>query len=278
MQTINNIYAIYPELFEAEKKVADFVIANQNDVLEQTVSELAAATGTSVATVVRFCKKCGCTGFHQLKIQIAREMLDEAKEPLKGELSVNNMDNSLQIIMKNKIEEIEQTFKQLKGKVVVDVIKKILTAKTVLFAAMGNTIPAAMDGAYKFNQLGITALSAPIWETQLALGRTLKENDVIIAISASGASRHLLELADIAISKGAIVVAITNHNKSPLAQKSDYHLTTATREILFIEKVSFTRIPALAIIEALFLLLLTEKQDAASNINGHEQLVAPDKI
>lgn len=278
MQTINNIYAIYPELFEAEKKVADFVIANQNDVLEQTVSELAVATGTSVATVVRFCKKCGCTGFHQLKIQIAREMLDEAKEPLKGELSVNNMDNSLQIIMKNKIEEIEQTFKQLEGKVVVDVIKKILTAKTVLFAAMGNTIPAAMDGAYKFNQLGITALSAPIWETQLALGRALKENDVIIAISASGASRHLLELADIAISKGAIVVAITNHNKSPLAQKGDYHLTTATREILFIEKVSFTRIPALAIIEALFLLLLTEKQDAASNINGHEQLVAPDKI
>lgn len=278
MQTINNIYAIYPELFEAEKKVADFVIANQDDVLEQTVSELAAATGTSVATVVRFCKKCGCTGFHQLKIQIAREMLDEAKEPLKGELSVNNMDNSLQVIMKNKIEEIEQTFKQLEGKVVADVIKKILTAKTVLFAAMGNTIPVAMDGAYKFNQLGISAVSAPIWETQLALGRTLEKNDIVLAISASGASRHLLELADIGISKGAIVVAITDHNKSPLAQKSDYHLTTATREILFIEKVSFTRIPALAIIEALFLLLLTEKQDAASNINGHEQLVAPDKV
>ena len=278
MQTINEIYAVYPDLFEAEKRVADFVTNHQNEVLEQTVTELAAAAQTSVATVVRFCKKCGCTGFHQMKIRLAREMMDEGQEPVQGSISLQETGSSLQTILQAKTAELEQTFRNLDEQTVKTVVKKILAARTVLFAAMGNTIPAAMDGAYKFSQIGIQALSAPIWETQLALGRTLGKGDVVIAISASGASRHLLELAGIAREQGAVVVAITNHPQSPLAQNSSYHLTTATREVLFIEKVSFTRIPALAILEALFLLLMTERKGAAEHVNLHEQTVAPDKV
>ncbi len=278
MQTINGIYAIYPELFEAEKRVADFVTAHQDEVLEQTVSELAAAAQTSVATVVRFCKKCGCTGFHQLKIKLAREMMDERTEALSGELDMTSLGSSLQKILQAKVEELEQTFQNLDEKTFRQVVQHILAANFILFAAMGNTIPAAMDGAYKFNQLGIRAISSPVWETQLALGRTLQKGDLVIAISASGASRHLLELAEIATQHDAVVVSITNHPQSPLAQRSNYHLTTATREVLFIEKVSFTRIPALAVLEALFLLLLTKKQGAIENVNHHEQTVAPDKI
>ena len=278
MQTINKIFAVYNDLFEAEKRVADFVTGHQEKVLELTVSELAVAADTSVATIVRFCKKCGCTGFHQLKIKLAREMMDEGQQHSNEVLSMENLLPSLQTILQNKVEEIQQTFKFIEEREFRAILKKILNARVVLFAAMGNTIPAAMDGAYKFNQLGIQAITSPVWETQLALGRTLSVDDVVFAISASGASRHLLELAELATQRGAVVVSLTNHPQSPLAQKSQYHITTATREALFIEKMSFTRIPALAVLEAMFLLLLTEKENACPNINLHEQTVAPDKI
>ena len=53
-----------------------------------------------------------------------------------------------------------------------------MKADMIEFAAMGNTIPVALDGAYKFNQLGLKAVSSTIWESQEAFSRLLKKNDV----------------------------------------------------------------------------------------------------
>lgn len=53
-------------------------------------------------------------------------------------------------------------------------------ANLIEFAAMGNTIPIAMDGTYKFNQLGLHAVTSPMWETQEAFARTLKKGDVFL--------------------------------------------------------------------------------------------------
>ena len=73
-------------------------------------------------------------------------------------------------------------------------LKKILdvinNADTVLMAAVGNTIPVAMDGAYKLNQIGIRAMSTPIWETELGYSYNLIDKDVVVAISNSGESPY----------------------------------------------------------------------------------------
>lgn len=278
MQVINQIFATYNDLYDAEKKVADYVVENQETVIEMTVSELAIESKTSEATIIRFCKKCGCKGFHHMKIKMAKEMLDKGNETISSELNILNMRQSLNNILANKIEELHQTISQISEVEFKEILDDIIQAKTVLFAAMGNTIPIAMDGAYKFNQIGIGAVASTIWETQLAFSHTLQEGDVVIAISASGASKYLVELAKVAVAKGAKVIAITNNAKSPLGKESHYHITTATRESLFIEKVSFTRLSALAVLETMFLMLVTSKKGACTYINEHEQMVADDKI
>ena len=37
------------------------------------------------------------------------------------------------------------------------------------------------DGTYKFNQLGLHAVTSPMWETQEAFARTLKKGDVSVS-------------------------------------------------------------------------------------------------
>ena len=39
----------------------------------------------------------------------------------------------------------------------------------VQLAAVGNTIPVALDGAFKLNQLGIPAVAGDIWEAQAGM-------------------------------------------------------------------------------------------------------------
>ena len=274
----NQIFSAYDSLFDAEKKVADYLMNHQEKAIEMSVSELAAACEASQATIVRFCKKIGCNGYHHLKIKMAKEMREQDDHEFSNEISIDNIEQSLMNIMASKMEELKETLSSIDGKMLREIIDLILNAKVVEFTAMGNTIPIALDGSYKFNQLGIPAVGSTIWETQEAYARTMRKGDVMIAVSASGASRHLLNMANIAKENGVKVVAITNQAKSPLAEASDYTLVTATRGQVFHDQVSFTRMAAMAVIDSLFLLLFSTKWDSFKNLTEHEQSVAEDKI
>jgi DNA-binding MurR/RpiR family transcriptional regulator len=135
-----------------------------------------------------------------------------------------------------------------------------------------------MDGAYKFNQLGISSVTNTIWETQLAFAYTLNKDDVVIVISNSGSSRKLVTLLEIANERQATTISITNHENSPVANESKYHINTATREKLFLDEFSFSRVSAMVVIETLYLLLTRDKKDAYSWISQHEESIADDKI
>ena len=74
------ICSSYDEFFEAEKKIADYMMEHKAEVVDMTVGELARASGTSDATVSRFCRRCGFKGFHSLKLALAREVLEEEQK------------------------------------------------------------------------------------------------------------------------------------------------------------------------------------------------------
>lgn len=277
---IDIIYAEYANFFEAEKKIADYVINNGQKLIEMTISELAEAAGTSNATVTRFCRKCNMKGFHHLKITLAKELVDSNKDEAKvsGDVSEENIKDSLNNIMSNKIEEMKQTISGINEKELKEILSLMRRAGTVQFAAVGNTIPVALDGCYKFNQIGIPAVSNTIWETQIGYTYNLKAEDVVIVISNSGASKRLINVVKAADEKGAVTIAITNSDKSPLAEICRYHIKTATREKLFLDEYYFSRISAMTVIEILYLFLTVGKSDVYSSLSRHEQSIADDKI
>ncbi|GIM30472.1 RpiR family transcriptional regulator [Clostridium polyendosporum] len=275
---LDKIFAVYENLYQAEKKIADYVINNEEKIIDMTVSELSFESNVSEATIIRFCKKCDFKGFHHLKIKLAKEMVNSEEKNVSNDLDPNNIGQSLQNILANKIEELKQTISMMDEDVIKKILNAIKNARIVQFVALGNTIPIILDGAYKFNQIGIPSVANTIWESQLAFAYTLTEEDVVISVSSSGSSKRLLTLIDIANEKHATTICITNHEKSPLANKCKYHISTATREKLFFDEFSFTRISTMAVIEILFLLLIAEKRDAYSWISKHEHSMADDKF
>lgn len=277
---IDTIYAEYNSFFEAEKKIADYILKYGTKLIEMTISELAEAAGTSDATVTRFCRKCNMKGFHHLKITLAKELSESQKEDTRvsGDVSEENIKESLNNILFNKIEEMKQTILTINEEKFKEILQILRNAGIVQFVAVGNTIPVALDGCYKFNQVGVASVANTIWETQIAYTYNLKENDVVIAISNSGASKRLIDVIEIAKEKGAVTIAITNSDKSPLAKLSNYHIKTATREKLFLEEYYFSRISAMTVIEILFLFMTVGKHDVYKTLSRHEQSIVDDKV
>ncbi|EEG56230.1 SIS domain protein [[Clostridium] asparagiforme DSM 15981] len=273
------ICSSYDTFFEAEKKIADYMMENKAAVVDMTVGELARASGTSDATVSRFCRRCGFKGFHNLKLTLAREVLeDEQKDQsVSNDIDRGDIRQSLQNILANKVAELTETVNMMDADNLEQILRRLENARMVQLAAVGNTIPVAMDGAFKLNQLGIPAVAGEIWEAQAAYTFNLGPEDVVLIISNSGSSRRLQSLAQGARENRSTVIVITNNPDSPLARISDYRIVTATREKLLTEEFWFSRVTATAVMEILYLLLLNSKKDAVEHIRRHEKVISPDK-
>lgn len=272
---INQICASMDTFFETEKKIGNFIIHHPKEIVDMTVGELAKECQVSEASVSRFCKKIDMKGFHHLKISIAKEMVSQSEDDeLSNHISVDDLEQSLKNILTNKVAELTQTVSMMNSENLQDILKRINNAQNVLFAAVGNTVPVAMDGAYKLNQIGISAVSTPVWETQLAYSYNLSPDDVVIAISNSGESTGVINILEAAKQKKATTISITNSEKSTIAKISDYHITTATREKLFLDEYRFSRVSATMVIEVLYLFLTSMRKEAYDSIIQHESSIA----
>lgn len=272
---INQICASMDSFFDTEKKIGDYIVRNPKKVVDMTVGELAKECGVSEASVSRFCKRIELKGFHHLKISLARELVDAKDDgEISGHISVDDMEGSLRGILSNKMEELRQTVAMIDREKLKKILDVINNADTVLMAAVGNTIPVAMDGAYKLNQIGIRAMSTPIWETELGYSYNLTDKDIVVAISNSGESTGVIQILEAAKSRRAVAISITNNARSSVAELSTYHITTATREKLFLDGYCFSRVSATMVIEIIYLLLASMRKESYESIVRHEQAMA----
>ena len=272
---LNQICTLYDSFFETEKKIGDYIIRNPKDIVDVTVGELAVKCQVSEASISRFCKKIGLKGFHHLKISIAKELVNrEDNEEYSNDISIDNKKQSLKSILANKVAELTQTVSMMDTDNLDEILNKINNARSVLFAAAGNTIPVAMDGAYKLNQIGIPAISTPVLETQLAYSYNLTADDVVIAISNSGESTGVINIIEAAKQNKAITISITNHDNSSIAKLSEYHITTASLEKMLFDEYCFSRVSATMVIEILYLFLTSMRKGAYKSIMQHEKSIA----
>ena len=67
----DKISAAYYELTAAEKKTADFIMANRGQSQYLSIAELAEYSGVAEATVSRFCRRLGYKGFNAFRLALA---------------------------------------------------------------------------------------------------------------------------------------------------------------------------------------------------------------
>ena len=257
-----------------DKKIAQVVLKQPQAVIDYTISQLATKSGVSEASVSRFCKNLNIDGFHQLKTRLAQVSDDEN---VSGTID-DDIQQSLKNITNNKNIEITNTLKNLSTKEITDLLQLINHARLIQVVAEGNTYPVAIDAVYKFNQIGLLAISDPAFETSIAQTLNMNQQDILIIISNSGESKSLIKQLEVARQKNIKVISITNRADSPIAQKSDFHLKTYVREQIFQSEYYFSRIAASTVIEAIFLLLVGQDKKTLEKITRHEELISDRKI
>ena len=271
---IETIRENYQQMFAAERKVADYILAHPDEVVSASVSELAESSGGSDATVIRMCKHLGYQGFYQMKINLARDL---GQHQLVGYRGDQNNPDTAKEILQGIARNLLNTASRLDMNVVLNSARLIRESETVHVAAVGNTSPVAIDLGFRLGRLGIRTSSALIPEYFLSNISLGTRRDVIVAISHSGSSRQVIQALELGKEKGMKSIAITGAARSPVSQIADYTMYVPVEDPLFSEFGAISHVYAMAVIDALLYFVANAGREPG-DVDRLEMLLAEYKL
>src|SRR4051812_33920759 len=140
----SSIEASAANLTPAMRRIAKAIRDNPAIVLEKTISQIADACGTSVASVVRFCRAVGLSGYAELRMSLATELGKEAAQFGSG------MTLGAEIARTDTIEEMVAKLASLEMLAIEE------TVSSLDFKALERVV-AALEGAQRILLFGIGA-------------------------------------------------------------------------------------------------------------------------
>jgi DNA-binding MurR/RpiR family transcriptional regulator len=255
--TLVRIRGLLPSLRPAERRVAEAVLADPAGAAERSISALAAQCSTSETTVMRFCRAIGLAHYPELRIALARAAIREevrhGGEHLTGD--IGSTDSLEQIVAKITYSDalaIEDTASTLDVGVLRQAVDAVAGARKIDIYGVGASGFVGQDLHQKLYRIGLMAFVWPHPHAALTSAALLREADVALAISHTGATEDTVDALRVAAERGATTIAITNYEQSPITEHADLVLTTAARETTFRSGAMASRIAQLAVVDCLF--------------------------
>lgn len=253
-----------PQMKGSAKKVADYIVASPRETINLTITELSDRCGVSEASIVRFAKALGYSGFHALKIGLAEDMVSPMSLVNEDLTADDGPASAVQKVITAGMRSLEDTARILDMSTLEVTIQTLCNAAQIEIFASGNSIPIAMDFNFRLTKVGLHSRFS-VDPTMQEMYASLASPDVVaVGISHTGSSKDTVYALKLAREHGAETICITNHSDSPLTRHGDHCLFTSTRVSHFREAEMASNLATLALIEALYVGLCVCLSDAAT--------------
>ncbi|MFD0373488.1 MurR/RpiR family transcriptional regulator [Streptomyces sp. NPDC059071] len=247
-----------PRMSGSLRKVGDWVLADPARVAGLSAAELGRRTGTSQATVTRFCHALGLDSYQRLLLELAREQGQESAEPrehrpLGPEIGPDEpLDHVVAAVARADLAALRATSEQLDLEALERAARALAQARRIDVYGVGASGVLALETQARLFGIGCEARA---WtevhaaETSAAL---LTPADAVVALSHSGATREVLGPLRLAAERGAATVAVTGDPRSPVARTAGVHLTSTAAPTGFRHGGFGTRHSVLLILDCLY--------------------------
>lgn len=253
-------------LLESENKVAEYIMGpHQNEIITQPVAKAAECIGVSVASIIRFCKKLGLTGYAELKLQMAKEA--GHFEAIGRQNTDSIIDRNMPLedlpreIIQSTINGLRDTASIISTEMLVKAIEAIRNARQVLLVGVSNSAVVCKDLHCKLMRLGIVCHVSADSHEMLTQANFLSPADTVIGISHSGLTKDVVDCLRLANQKGTTTICISNYLHTPLTEAAKIHLLTGGHETSFSSETMVSRISQLAIVDMLYSGLILSDYD-----------------
>lgn len=225
-----DIQYLYNKFTKTEKKIADYILENTSQVLFMSITELAEACHAAEASVFRFCRTLGISGYQEFKMKLSLSLSMEGTEDGGEESNPDAPEDELDSILEGHISALRETRALVQREELSKIVKMMENAKHIYFFGIGDSLLTAMEARNRFLRITnkVSCVDDPHMQAMTASMAT--EEDLFIIISFSGATKDTVYVANILKQVKAKMVAVTRFAKSPLASFVDGILLCGCKE------------------------------------------------
>ncbi|GAB3924539.1 RpiR family transcriptional regulator [Microlunatus endophyticus] len=269
MSVLIRVRRAVPNLRPAEQRVAQAVLADPAGISESSITSVAKLCDTSETTVLRFCRAIGLAGYPELRIALARAAQWEENDqnngaPQTGPISAtDSLSDVVGKIAYADARAITDTARSLDLSVLEKTVDAIAGAGRLDIFGVGASGLIAGDLQQKLHRIGLVCHSWPDVHLALTSAAVLTSGDVALGISHSGNTIDAVDVLRTARKRGATTIALTNFDKSPIAEVADLVLVTAAHETSFRSGAMSSRIAQLAVVDCIFAGVVQRSYDQA---------------
>ena len=248
---------------KSEQKIAQYILDNPEAVVNSTIMELAELSHCSEATIVRFCRSMGYSGFLKFKISYAQNVVDPYKHLNPAFEKGDSSEKILEKVFYNVKLALDQTKSMLDNDTFQKAVEVIHDCKRLEIFGSGGSGIVAKDLQHKLLKIGIKCNIYEDIDLQLMSASLLEKGDVAMGISHSGTNSGTIECLKLAREAGATTIVLVSQGKSPIVNYGDLVLRNATMETIFKSESVSGRIAQLVILDALVAALAYKEYDAS---------------
>lgn len=234
---INNKRA---DLNKSENELLNFFIKNAHNIKNMKIHDVASKTFISAASIIRFCKKLGFSGYSELKTNLAIS------------ISNNNITDTQYTTEVKIFEDIQKTKDMINDSIVDEIVNLLNKATKIDFYGAGSSEMICKEISKKFKALGISSYSYDDSSIMYLSASSLHKEDVVFTVSMSGETNSVIRAANIAKTRGATVISVTNMSINSLTKIADKSLFVCSTSFK-LQNFNFeSRLQALVLMEYIF--------------------------
>lgn len=283
---LTRLHSLRDSSDKADGIIADFVITHMKNIRDYNISAIAELTNTSYATVCRFLKKSGLSGMKELKA-FSAQLQSETEFDFNFDSFEYSYESYNEISFENILKKISNfsaavtsnCAKIFTAEKLEEIVDALISANSIHFIGLGTSAVTAQYGYTKFFRLNTSCF----FSTDVIISKMktslMKQSDILFAISSTGRTKSILEIAKLAKEIGIKVISICDFSDSPLSNISDIDINTTIRESNKFIDTDFPLIQAqITIIDILYACAYSKSHFASYNFNKTNKSVDSDKL
>ncbi len=261
---LTKIETMMPEFSKGQKAIGRYMLEHYDKAAYLTASKLGAVVRVSESTVVRFAIELGFEGYPELQKSLQELIRTKLTSVQRMEITNDRIGDGevLTKILSGDIDKIRTTLDRIDQSAFDAAVDAIIGARHIYISGMRSASLLSGFLGYYFNLMfpdvrTVQATSSSEMFEQLF---RIDRGDVFIGISFPRYSKRIIDAIDFAKSKGAVTVALTDSDTSPLARGADHLLIARSDMASFVDSY----VAPLSVINALIVAVSKKKQQDVS--------------
>lgn len=261
----SRLLANYEQMSTTDKIIANYFLNNESSVTAKSINAFAKEIKVSSASLSRFSKHLGYTGFPELRL----ELVSILKDP--NDFRINEFDNQdgelnkVRSIFELDQRSLQSTYNLMTEEQLNSSIDLITKCKTLGFFGIAGSNVVALNGYFEFIRTPINCFYSSDYHLQLMKASNMTKDDCAILISQSGRDKDILKIMEILKTNNVPIIVISSFSNTKVANGATILFRSVSEEAKYRSEALHTLITQISIMDSLFFLCSFKLGTAMSN-------------